>query len=113
MSFPTRFQGHFRLIVGVVVTVVQLPTVLWLCVWTRTPLPALVALGLSWPYLKRLTTPWNTPAPSRSTFLALGWWSSCMVFDLLMLPAVLAIRAGLPDAAAWGLAAVVALAVGA
>ncbi|MCY1033917.1 metallophosphoesterase [Corallococcus sp. BB11-1] len=113
MSFPTRFQGHFRLIVGVVVTVVQLPTVLWLCVWTRTLLPVLVALGLSWPYLKRLTTPWNTPAPSRSTFLALGWWSSCMVFDLLMLPAVLAVRAGLPDAAAWGLAAVVALAVGA
>ncbi|RKH57123.1 metallophosphoesterase [Corallococcus llansteffanensis] len=111
MPFP-HFQGRFRLIATALVTVVQLPPVLWLCVRTRTPLPALVALCLSWPYLRQLESPWQTTPRARSTTLALGWWCACLVFDLLMLPAVLAIRAGTPDGATWGLAGAVALVLG-
>ncbi|RKH41992.1 metallophosphoesterase [Corallococcus sicarius] len=111
MPFP-HFQGRFRLMATLLVTVVQLPPVLWLCVRTRTPLPALVALCFSWPYLRQLESPWQTTPRSGSTTLALGWWCACLVFDLLMLPAVLAIRAGAPEWATWGLAGAVALVLG-
>jgi hypothetical protein len=94
------------------VTVIQLPAVLWLCGVTRTPLPALAALGLSWPYLRRLQSPWQTTPRTPSTYLALGWWSACLVFDLLMVPAALAIRAGTPGGLTWGLAGATALVLG-
>lgn len=94
------------------VTVVQLPPVLWLCWLTRTPVPALVALLVSWPYLKQLQSPWTTTPRSASTYVALGWWSACLVFDVLMLPAVLAVRAGAPGGLAWGMAGAVALMMG-
>lgn len=112
MSFPTHLQGRFPQLVAALVTVVQLPPVLWLCWLTRTPLPALVALGVSWPYLKQLQTPWATTPRAASTYVALGWWSACLVFDLLMLPAALAIRAGAPSGVTWGMAGAVALVMG-
>ncbi|MCP3136325.1 metallophosphoesterase [Pyxidicoccus xibeiensis] len=112
MSLRTLLQGRFPLMAGLLVTVVQLPPVLWLCAATHTPLPAVVALLVSWPYLRKLESPWTATPRSPSTYLALGWWSACLVFDLLMLPALLAIRAGAPGGATWALAGGLALVVG-
>ncbi|HEX8823493.1 MAG TPA: metallophosphoesterase [Archangium sp.] len=112
MSSRIRLRNRFQLLAALLSTVVQLPTVLWLCWLTRTPLPALVALLVSLPYLRQLQSPWHTTAPAPSTYLALGWWSACLVFDLLMLPASLAVQAGMPMGATWGLAGALALGVG-
>jgi hypothetical protein len=112
MSSRTRLRSRFQLLTVLLVTAVQLPTVLWLCWATRTPLPALAAVPVSLPYLRQLQSPWHTTAPALSTYLALGWWSACLVFDLLMLPAWLAVRAGVPMGAAWGVAGGLALVVG-
>jgi predicted MPP superfamily phosphohydrolase len=113
MSSRTSLRGRFHLLAALLVTLVQLPTVLWLCWLTRTPLPALVALLVSWPYLRQLRSPWHTTEPALSTWLALGWWSACLVFDLLMIPAALAVQAGLPWGATWALAGALALGLGA
>ena len=113
MSLRTRLQGRFHLVAAALVTIVQLPPVLWLCWLTRTPLPVIAAALVSWPYLKQLQSPWTTTPRTPSTYLALGWWSACLVFDLLMLPAALAVRAGTPAGATWGLASAVALVLGA
>ena len=113
MSRRTRLRGRFHLLAALLVTLVQLPTVLWLCWLTRTPLPALLAVPISLPYLRQLQSPWHSTPPALSTYLALGWWSACLVFDLLMIPAALAVQAGMPSAAAWGLAGALALTLGA
>ena len=113
MSARTRLRGRFQLVAALVTTLVQLPAVLWLCWLTRTPLPLLAAVTLSLPYLRQLQSPWHTTAPALSTYLALGWWSACLVFDVLMLPAALAIQAGMPRGATWALAGVIALVLGA
>ncbi len=113
MSSRTRLRGRFHLLAALVVTLVQLPAVLWLCWVTRTPLPAAVAVLISVPYLRQLHSPWHTTAPALSTYLALGWWSACAMFDLLMAPAALAVRAGMPMSATWGLAGTIALVLGA
>ncbi|WP_164017865.1 metallophosphoesterase [Pyxidicoccus trucidator] len=112
MLIRSFHQGRFQLVATALVTVVQLPAVLWLCALTRTPLPALVALGVSWPYLRRLKSPWTTTPRTPSTYVALGWWSACLVFDLLMLPAALAIHAGAPGGATWALVGTLSLGVG-
>jgi len=112
MSLRSLVQGRFQLMAAALVTVVQLPPVLWLCVLTRTPLPALLSLGVSWAYLRQLQNPWTTTPRTPSTYLALGWWSACLVFDLLMLPAALAIRAGAPGVETWALAGAIALGMG-
>ncbi|HYO51890.1 metallophosphoesterase [Archangium sp.] len=112
MSSRARLRSRFQLLAAVLVTVVQLPAVLWLCWLTRTPLPAIVAVLVSPPYLRQLQTPWQTTPPALSTYLALGWWSACLVFDVLLAPAALAVRAGVPSGAAWSLAGAIALAVG-
>jgi hypothetical protein len=112
MPRRTRPRIPFQVLAALLVTVVQLPAVLWLCWLTGTPLPAVFGLLLSLPYLRRLQSPWHSTAPARSTYLALGWWSACLVFDLLMLPAALAVRAGVPMGAAWGLAGAIAVALG-
>ena len=113
MPRRTHLRGRFQLLATFVATIVQLPVVLWLCLGTHTPVPALGAALISFPYLRQLQSPWHSTGPSPSTYLALGWWASCLVFDLLMLPATLAIRAGAPMAAAWGVAGIIALALGA
>ena len=113
MSRRTPLRGRFQLLAALLVTVVQLPTVLWLCGLTRTPLPAVVALLVSLPYLRQLQSPWHSTAPALSTYLALGWWSACLAFDLLMVPAALAVHAGMPWGAIWGLAGAIAVVLGA
>ncbi|HVG62304.1 MAG TPA: metallophosphoesterase [Hyalangium sp.] len=113
MSRRTRLRGRFQLLAALLVTVVQLPVVLVLSWLTRTPAPAAFAMLISFPYLRQLQSPWHTTARSLSTYLALGWWCACLVFDLLMLPTWLAVRAGAPMGPAWGLAGAVALVLGA
>jgi predicted MPP superfamily phosphohydrolase len=113
MSRRTRLRGRFQLLAALLVTVVQLPAVLVLSWLTRTPVPAAFALLVSSPYLRKLQSPWHATAPALSTYLALGWWASCLVFDLLMLPTWLAVRAGMPMGLAWGLAGAIALVLGA
>src|SRR5688572_3283248 len=113
MSRRTRLRGRFQFLAALLVTVVQLPTVLALSWLMGTPVPAVFALLVSSPYLRQLQSPWHTTAPSLSTYLALGWWSACLVFDLLMLPALLAVRAGAPMGVTWGLAGAIALTLGA
>ncbi|HEX8700578.1 MAG TPA: hypothetical protein VF815_17135, partial [Myxococcaceae bacterium] len=112
MPRRTRPRIPFQVLAALLVTAVQLPTVLWLCWLTRTPLPAVAAVLVSLPYLRQLQSPWHTTPPKRATYLALGWWSACLVFDLLMIPAALAVRAGVPWGAAWGVAGALALALG-
>lgn len=112
MSLRARFRNRYQLLATVLTTVVQLPAVLWLCWHTFTPLPALGAVLVSRPYLRQFEAPWQTMKPARSTYLALGWWAVCAVFDVLMIPASLAIRAGMPSGAAWGLAWAIALGMG-
>jgi len=113
MFSRARLRDRFPLVVAALTTLIQLPAVLWLCWLTRTPLPALVAVVVSPPYLRQLQSPWQTTAASPTTYLALGWWSACLVFDLLMVPTALAVRAGAPFGAAWGLAGTLALWMGA
>src|SRR5687767_14345480 len=113
MSRRTRLRGRFQLLAALLVTVVQLPTVLALYWLMGTPVPAVFALLVSAPYLRQLQSPWHTTASALPAYLALGWWSACLVFDLLMIPAVLAVRAGVPMGVAWGSAGVISLALGA
>jgi len=108
-----RLRSRFSLVATALVTGVQLPAVLWLCGLTHTPVPALLAVLVSYPYLRQLQTPWQTTPRVLSTYLALGWWSACAVFDVLMIPAALAVRAGVPPLASWSLAGTVALVMGA
>ncbi|SEU35241.1 metallophosphoesterase [Stigmatella erecta] len=107
-----RLRNRFQLLAALLATVIQLPTVLWLCWHTRTPLPAVAALLLSAPYLRQLQSPWHTTSPALSTYLALGWWAACLVFDVLMGPAALAVHLGTPWGVAWALAGALSLALG-
>lgn len=113
MSRRTRLRGRFQLLAALLVTVVQLPVVLWLCWITRTPVPALGAALVSVPYLRQLQSPWHSSNPSPWTYVALGWWSACLVFDLLMGPSALAIHLGAPTSVTWGLAGAISVALGA
>src|SRR3990170_4566193 len=90
--------GRFQVLTLLFVTLIQLPAVLWACALTHSPLPALGAVGVSLPYLRHLRTPWHSTSPARVAYLTLGWWSACLVFGVLLLPAALAIHAGLPRA---------------
>lgn len=112
MSRQTHIRSRFQLLAVLLVTVVQLPVVLVLSWLTHTPVPGVLALLVSSPYLRQLQSPWHSTPPALSTYLALGWWSACLVFDLLMLPAWLAVRAGAPTGLAWGLAGAIAIAMG-
>jgi len=113
MPRRTRPRIPFQVLATLLVTVVQLPAVLWLCWVSRTPLPLLAAVLVSRPYLRQLQSPWHTTPSNPATYLALGWWAACLVFDLLMIPAALAVRAGAPWGAAWGVAGVLAVGLGA
>ena len=105
--------NHFRLIVIALVMVIELPVVIWASALTGTPLPALVAIVLTAPFLRKLESPWSPMPPGLTTYLALGGWSSCLVFDLLMLPAWISIRAGAPAFWVWSCAVTLSLALGA
>lgn len=55
-----RLRDRFRIIAVAMVTVMQLPAVAWMCVRARSLWPVALAIALSFPYLRRLRTPWNT-----------------------------------------------------
>lgn len=97
MNRQRRLRDRFRIIAVGMVTVMQLPAVAWLCVRTGSFWPIGLAIALSFPYLRRLRTPWSTDERSASMFVALGWWSACFVFALLLPLAWLATTLGAPD----------------
>ena len=113
MSRPHIRATRLPLLMALVVTAVQLPTVLWLCGRTGTPWPAGVAALISVPYLRRFQSPWHTGDPSLTTYLALGWWAACLVFDVLLIPAGVAVWLGLPERWVWGAAGGLSLLMGA
>jgi hypothetical protein len=113
MSLRNRFRGRYHFLAVVLSTAVQAPAVLWLCWLSRTPLPLAIGVLVSRPYLRQFETPWQTTPRSLSTYLALGWWSACLVLDVLLLPTALAVWAGVPFGVAWGVAVALALGMGA
>ncbi len=112
MSLRQRVLGKFQLLLAVVTGLIQLPTVLWACSTTHSWLPALFAVGVSLPYVLQLKVPWASPAARLPTYSALGWWTACLAFDLLLLPVHWAVRAGAPASWAWGLAGLASVALG-
>jgi predicted MPP superfamily phosphohydrolase len=108
-----RRSTRFRVLVVAIVTLLQLPAVLWLCARTHGVLPLVVAVALSFPYLRQLVrSPFSTEARPLPMYLALAWWVSCTVFALLLPLAWLAARIGVPPAIAFTLAAAVSLSSG-
>lgn len=105
-------RTRFQLLALALTSLVQIPALTWLCRLTHTPLPIVFALIISLPYLRKLERPWTGTPPSLWTSAALAWWCVCAVFAVLMLPATLAVRFGLSAPIAWGVAWMVALAVG-
>lgn len=106
-------RRRFRLLATALVTAVQLPTLAALTWLTRTPAPVPAGALLSWPYLRQLQSPWHSEGGRLSMRVALGWWSACLVFDLLLVPVLLALHCGAPPLATWLIAGVLALALGA
>lgn len=102
-------RNRFRATIIAIVTVLQLPAVAWLCARAHSPLPLLGALLVSYPYLRRLETPWSGGAPGPSTYVALAWWSACIVFAVLLPLAWLLSRLGLSSDAAFGSAGALAV----
>ncbi len=110
MKRPHKGRARrFRLIVAVIVTLFQLPAVLWLCARTHGLLPLAIAAALSVPYLRQLHTPWSSDGRRLTTYLALAWWASCIVFALLFPVAWLATLLGAPSGTAYAVAAGVSL----
>jgi uncharacterized protein len=104
-----RRRNRFRLLIAVLVTLFQLPAVLWLCAATHGVLPLGIAAALSFPYLRQLRSPWASEGRRLPMYLALAWWASCMVFALLFPIAWLAGRLGVPPSTAYVVAALVSL----
>jgi predicted MPP superfamily phosphohydrolase len=101
-------RTSFRILAIAMVTLMQLPTVSWLCLRTRSPWPLGIAAALSIPYLRQLRTPWHVEGRPLVMYAALIWWSSCFVFGLLLLPAWLATRLGAPGDSAYLVAGMLA-----
>lgn len=104
--------NRFRLQVALLMTLFQLPAVLWLCARTHGPLPFFLALALSVPYLRQLRSPWSADGGRFTTYLALAWWASCIVFAFLFPLAWIAGKLGVPPQAAYVAAAAVSAVCG-
>jgi predicted MPP superfamily phosphohydrolase len=100
---------RFRAKVTLLVTLFQLPAVLWLCARTHGLLPLALAALLSFPYLRQLNTPWSNEGRRLPMYLALAWWASCIVFAMLVPFAWLVGKLGAPPGVAYVVAAVVSL----
>jgi uncharacterized protein len=104
--------GRFRTYVIVLVTLFQLPAVLWLCARTHGLLPLAIAAALSFPYLRQLQSPWSAEGRRLTMYLALAWWASCIVFALLFPIAWVASKLGAPAGTAYAVAFAVSLSSG-
>src|SRR3954465_15223900 len=100
---------RFRLYASVLVTLFQVPAVLWLCARTHGLLPFAIAAALSIPYLRQLSSPWASEGSRVTMYLALAWWASCIVFALLFPFAWLAGLVGIPRQSAYVIAAAASL----
>jgi predicted MPP superfamily phosphohydrolase len=103
--------NRFRAMVLAAVTLMQIPTVTWLVSRAHSLWPVGLALALSLPYLRRLTTPWE-PGPRAPMYIALVWWTSCFVFDFLLVGAAIASQLGAPPDVAHLVAGALALGAG-
>ncbi|MCU1279611.1 MAG: putative phosphoesterase, partial [bacterium] len=99
----------FRAKVALIVTLLQLPAVIWLCARTHGPWPLAIAAALSIPYLRELQTPWSHEGRRLTMYLALAWWASCIAFAMLFPFAWLVGKLGAPPGVAYVAAAVVSL----
>ncbi len=104
-----RPRHRFRLQIAILVTLFQLPAVLWLCAATHGVLPLGIAAALSFPYLRQLHSPWSAGGRRLPMYLALAWWASCIVFACLFPLAWLAGKLGAPTETAYVAAAAVSL----
>ncbi len=110
-----RSQGRlarYRVLLVAIVTLFQLPAVVWLCLHTRSLLPLGLAAALSFPYLRQLRSPWAAQDRTLPMYVALAWWGSCFVFALLIPLAWLASLVGAPPGAAYVVAAIVSVGSG-
>ncbi|HEY2746134.1 MAG TPA: metallophosphoesterase [Polyangia bacterium] len=112
MKRDPRRLARFRVLVVAIVTLFQLPAVVWLCLRSHSLLPLALAAALSFPYLRQLRTPWATGGRALSMYLALAWWASCIVFLFLIPFAWLATLLGAPAGSAYVAAAIASLACG-
>lgn len=103
---------RFRIQLAVVVTLLQLPAVLWLCARTHGPWPLALAGLLSFPYLRQLQTPWSQDGRRLPMYLALAWWASCIVFAMLLPFAWVIAWLGAPRQLAFTAAAALSLVSG-
>jgi len=108
----TKMRERFRLLALSLVTIMQLPAVSWLCVRTGSLWPVLLAMACSFPYLRRVQTPWQIEERPLSMHVALLWWSTTFIFGLLLLPAWLLKKTGLMGDSAYAVAAAIALLAG-
>ena len=112
MKRSPRRLARFRVALVAIVTLFQLPAVVWLCLRTHGLWPLGIAAALSFPYLRQLRSPWSTDAGRLSMYLALAWWASCIVFTVLFPFAWLAELLGAPPGSAYVAAAIVSLVSG-
>jgi predicted MPP superfamily phosphohydrolase len=106
-----RRLNRFRAMALAAVTLMQIPTVAWLVSRVHSVWPVVLALALSLPYLRRLTTPWE-PGPRAPMYVALIWWTSCVAFDFLLIGVAIAVQLGAPADAAHAVAGALALSAG-
>jgi predicted MPP superfamily phosphohydrolase len=106
-----RRLNTFRAMVLAAVTLMQIPTVIWLVAQLHSMWPVALAIALSLPYLRRLTTPWE-PGPRAPMYVALVWWTSCLIFDFLLIGVAIAIDLGAPSDLAHLVAGVLAVSTG-
>ena len=66
----SRTRSRFRILAVALVTLMQLPAVAWLCARAHSPWPIAVAIALSFPYLRRLRTPWQLEGHPVPMYLA-------------------------------------------
>jgi hypothetical protein len=112
MKRDSRRIARFRVAIVAIVTLFQLPAVVWLCLRTHDLVPLAIAAALSFPYLRQLRSPWSTDGSRLMMYLALAWWASCIVFLLLFPFAWLASLFGASPGTAYVAAALVSLVSG-
>jgi predicted MPP superfamily phosphohydrolase len=103
---------RFRSKLAGIVTVLQLPAVVWLCMRTHGPWPIPVAAALSLPYLRQLSSPWSNEGRRLPMYVALAWWASCISFILFLPFAWVASHLGAPPGTAFLTSAALSLCSG-
>ena len=102
-------MARIRVLIVAIVTLFQLPAVVWLCLRTHHAWPLAAATALSLPYLWQLRSFWSADGKKLPMYLALAWWASCVVFTFLIPFALLASLLGAPAGTPYVAAAILSL----